>query len=305
MLPRQATIRENLALRARVMAAVREFFNDQGFLEVEVPCRVPAPLPEAHVDAVPSGAWFLAASPEDLMKRLLSAGYPKIYTVARAFRGNERGRLHLPELSLLEWYRSGADYRALMDDCEELVSFAAATALDGRPLCRDGQVVDLSRPWPRISVAEAFIRWGGMDVAEALRQDDFDRLMAFAVEPALPRDRPVFLTDYPAEKAAFARRSQKNPAMAERFELYLCGVELANAFSELRNPDEQRARFETENAQRKNLGKPVYPPPERFLESLARMPEAAGIALGLDRLAMVLADAPDIDSVCAFTPEEL
>lgn len=302
---RQAEIRKNLERRARLMEALRSFFSEKGFLEVEVPCRVPAPLPEAHVDAVPSGGWFLAASPEDLMKRLLAAGYPKIFTICKAFREGERGGRHLPEFTLLEWYRAGADYRALMDDCEEMIRAAAERAAPGGRIVREGQIVDLSPPWPRVTVAEAFEKYADISLEEALEKDEFDAAVAFQIEPALPRDRPVFLVDYPAQKAAFARRSPGNPAVAERFELYLCGVELANAFSELCDPVEQKARFQEESAGRKRLGKPLYPPPQKFLAALARMPESAGIALGLDRLAMLLSGAPDIASVSAFTPEEL
>ncbi|MEW5734698.1 MAG: EF-P lysine aminoacylase EpmA [Thermodesulfobacteriota bacterium] len=304
-LDRQAAICGNLILRARIISAVRSFFAERGFLEVEVPCRVPAPLPEAHVDAIPADGWFLSASPEDLMKRLLCCGYSRIFTICKAFRRSERGRNHLPEFSILEWYRAEADYRDLMEDCEELAAHVAESALEGGSVERDGVLLDLSRPWPRITVAEAFSRYAEQSADQALAKDEFDSNMAFAIEPALPRNRPVFLLDYPAEKASFARKSAGNQAVAERFELYMAGVEIANAFSELTDPVEQEARFVAENEERQKQGKPVYPEPKKFLQSLGRMPRSAGIALGLDRLVMVLVNAPDIDSVCAFTPEEL
>lgn len=286
-------LRRNLELRARVLQGIRAFFVERGFLEVETPHRIPANAPEPQIDAVPSGEWYLHTSPELAMKRLLAAGYPRIFQVCRCWREGERGKRHLPEFTMLEWYRAGADYRALMEDCEELLP---ALGLDG----------GAGRPWPRIAVAEAFRRWGDTTPEEALRAGTFDELVAFQVEPALAAlGTPAFLTDYPAECAALARQKTGNPAVAERFELYAGGLELANGFSELTDPEQQRARFEADRDARRRSGRDPYPVPEPFLRDLARTPPSAGIALGVDRLVMLLAGAETIDEVVAFSPEEL
>lgn len=283
----------NLELRARVLRGIRAFFAERGFLEVETPHRIPANAPEPHIDAVPSGEWYLHTSPELAMKRLLAAGYPRIFQICRCWREGERGKRHLPEFTMLEWYRAQADYRALMRDCEDLL-----TALGFAP--------DAARPWPRIAVDEAFRRWAGTTPEAALDAGTFDELVAFGIEPALAGlGTPAFLVDYPAACAALARRKPGRAELAERFELYVGGLELANGFSELTDPEEQRARFEADREARRRTGRDPYPLPEPFLDDLARMPPAAGIALGVDRLVMLLAGAETIDEVVAFGPEEL
>ncbi|MBI5014224.1 MAG: EF-P lysine aminoacylase GenX [Deltaproteobacteria bacterium] len=288
---------ENLWFRARVVQAIRAFFIGRGYLEVETPHRIPAPAPEAHIDAVGSEGWYLHTSPELCMKRLLAVGHPRLFQVCRCFRKGERGRRHLPEFTMLEWYRAGADYRGLMEETEELVGEVAATC--------GGRQFDLSRPWERLTVAEAFARFTTTTPEAALADGSFDERVAFEIEPHLGQGRPLFLCDYPAPLAALARRKPGNPSVAERFELYLQGVELANGFSELTDVAEQRDRFAAERGVRAAAGKDPYPLPERFLEDLARLPESAGIALGVDRLVMLLAGAETIDEVVAFAPEEL
>lgn len=294
-----------LKLRARMIQAIRRFFLERDFLEIETPCRIPAPAPEAHIEAVASGDWFLHTSPELCMKRLLAAGYPKIFQICRCFRSGERGEGHLPEFTLLEWYRAGADYRALMDDCENLI-FGAAGGLGFKgEILRTGRAIRLQPPWERLTVGEAFSRYAPISLSEALSGDCFDEIMACAIEPRLGWERPVFLYEYPAALGALARIKEGDPAVAERFELYIAGVELANAFSELTDAEEQRRRFEEAGQSRRRQGGRVYPMPERFLAALPQMPPSAGIALGVDRLAMVLAGKDRIDDVVAFTPEFL
>jgi lysyl-tRNA synthetase class 2 len=288
-----------------VIDAVRSFFNQAGYLEVETPVRIPAPAPEVHIEAQPSGNWFLQTSPELCMKRLLAQGCDKIFQICRCFRRGERGRFHLPEMTLLEWYTAGWDYTDLMRQCEALITAVADRLRLGRQLVYQGCPVDLSLPWQRLGVAEAFDRFGGMTVAQALDRDCFDEIMGLAIEPRLGVGKPVFLTDYPIACGALARRKPGNPWLAERFELYMAGVELCNGFSELTDPQEQRARFEADHRRRSAAGKAAYPSAEPFLQSLSCMPPAAGNALGLDRLVMVLIDAAAIDEVVAFTPEEL
>jgi len=297
--------RRALEQRARIVQEIRLFFVDQGFLEVETPHRIPAPAPESHIDAVPSGNWFLHPSPEICMKRLLAAGYAKIFQMSRCWREGERGRQHVPEFTLLEWYRTGDDYRTLMEDCEMLISSLASTPGQEQRLLFRSQEIDLSPPWERISVRNAFRAYSEVTPEVALDRGLFDEIMVQTIEPQLGMKKPSFLCDYPAERGALARLSRDDPTVAERFELYIGGLELANGFSELVDPEEQQRRFLLEQETRRSLGKPVYPMPETFLDELEEMPPSAGIALGVDRLVMVLLDAPTIDDVIAFTPEEL
>lgn len=285
--------------------SIRGYFLDQDFLECETPLRIPAPAPESHIDAVASGEWYLQTSPELCMKRLLAAGYPKIFQICKCFRAGERGVLHLPEFTMLEWYRTGSDYRTLMDDCEHLIGRVARELGLGDVLYWQGRRIGLLPPWGRMTVRDAFARYAGLSVEEALRRDCFDEIMVCAVEPRLGMEQPVFLCEYPKALGALARVKADNPEVAERFELYAGGLELANAFSELTDATEQRRRFEEALRDRRRNHGPVYPLPERFLQALPQMPPAAGIALGLDRLAMILTNQAAIDDVVAFTPEFL
>jgi len=302
---RQSAIRSNLERRARIIDTVRAFFSTAGFLEIETPLRIPAPAPEAHIDAQESGGWFLQPSPELCMKRLLASGYEKIFQICRCFRKGERGRRHVPEMTLLEWYAADFNYLDLMIQCEELIGFVADRMDIGRRLNYRGHTVDLTPPWDRLTVAEAFERFGGMTVQQAMDRDCFDEIMGIDIEPKLGFDRPLFLYDYPARCGALARLKSVDPSVAERFELYIAGMELCNAFTELTDPLEQRVRFETENRVREAKGKTAYPTPEPFLRDLEAMPPAAGNALGLDRLVMLFVNAASIDEVVAFVPEEL
>ena len=292
--------RQNLEKRARILQQVRAFFVDQGLLEVETPQRIPANAPEPYIDAVGAGEQVLQTSPELAMKRLLAAGYPDMFQLCRAWRSDERGRRHLPEFTLLEWYRCDADYTRLMSDCEALLSVLAPS---GR-LVWQGRELILTPPWPRLSVAEAFRRHAPCSIEAALANDRFDEVLAMEVEPRLG-DAPLFLVDYPAPLAALARLKRGTPAVAERCELYLGGLELANGFSELTDPLEQRARFVRDEASRRAAGKPPRQLPEPYLAELASLPRCAGMALGVDRLVMLLTDAAEIDEIVAFTPEQL
>jgi lysyl-tRNA synthetase class 2 len=239
------------------------------------------------------------------MKRLLAAGYERIFQICRCWRDEERGARHLPEFTMLEWYRAGVDYRFLMHECEELLRSLATRMGRGTSIHFGDKEIRLDGEWERVSVREAFSRYGALSMEEALERDQFDLMMTERIEPRLGQTRPTFLYDYPAQLGALARLNRDDPTVAERFELYIGGIELANAFSELNDPDEQRRRFIAEAALRAERGKTPYPLPEKFLAELATMPEAAGIALGIDRLLMVLLDTTRIDDVVAFAPEEL
>ena len=295
----------NLHLRARVIQAVREFFCSRGFLEVETPHRIPANAPEEHIEPYKADTCYLQTSPEICMKRLLCRGYGNIFQISRCWRSNERGRRHVPEFTLLEWYRADSDYFALMKDCEELLKTVVKTVHGGTTLSYQGRKIEVAKGIDRITVREAFERFGGTTMEAALHDGTFDEIMVTAIEPALPQDVPAILMDYPAEAAALARLKPGDPTVGERFELYAGGLELANGFSELNDPREQRARFLEANDKRLRSGFPALPLPEPFLTDLGGMPPAAGIALGIDRLVMLCADADSIDDVIAFTPEEL
>jgi lysyl-tRNA synthetase class 2 len=319
-----------LVARASVLREVRAFFDARGFLAVETPKRVACPGLEPHLVAFSvtgEPRRYLPTSPELHLKRLVAAGYQRIYEMGRVFRRGERGRHHLPEFTLLEWYRTGSGLAALMDDCEALLRHLAATVepptVPGAVCLRDQP---LAAPFARVTYRAALRSHAGIDPAEflsdrevaplrvAIRRlglhtaDDDDRdtlltrLFVDRVEPHLALTGPCFVTEFPASQAALARvREDPTWPVAERFELYVGGVELANAFHELTDPVEQRRRFVAWQEVRRGLGGEVYPIDEAFMAALeAGLPPCAGIALGVDRLVMLVAGAPDVASVVAF-----
>ncbi len=290
-----------LRARSKILRAIREFFSQRDFIEVETPVRLPAPALELHIDAEPSGDQFLRTSPELHMKRLLAGGVPRIVQMGPCFRRGERGALHNPEYTMLEWYRSHADYVDILADAKALIAFVAQDVLGSTDIQFRGRPIALLPVWETITVAEAFRQFAGWDPTEAFDADRFDLDLVDKVEPQLPRDVPVVLKDYPVEAAALSRRRDGTPPVAERWELYIGGLELANAYSELIDPAEQRARFEECRRRREALGKPVYPLDEPFLAAMEKgVPPCAGIALGVDRLVMLLTDAASLDDVMAF-----
>lgn len=297
--------KSNLWLRAKILQAIRQFFIEHNYLEVETPNIIPAPAPEAHIEAITAGDGFLHTSPELCMKRLLSAGHKKIFQICRCYREGERGDLHLPEFTMLEWYRTGIDYLDLMAECEAMIRFITSKINAGKKIKYRGNLIDLEKTWERITVKKAFESYTPVTMKEALETERFDELMATEIEPRLPGNRPVFLYDYPADLASLSRIKKHDPEVAERFELYIGGLELANAFTELTDPGEQKDRFSQESTLRKSLGKKVYPSPDKFLKDLVYMPPASGIALGLDRLVLLYSGDTKIDNVVSFTPEEL
>ncbi len=292
---------KTLIQRARIIHQIRAFFVGQQFLEIETPQRIPANAPELYIDAFPSADWFLHTSPELCMKRLLAAGYDNLFQICHCWRAGERSNIHLPEYTMLEWYRRDYDYLQLMDDCEALLFHLLPEKL----LSFQGTQINLATPWQRITVADAFTRFGSMSLSTALKHNKYNDVMALEIEPNLPSNKPIFLTEYPAKHASLARTKPDNPNIAERFELYIGGIELANAFSELTDSAEQKQRFTDEETQRRNAGKTPYPNPIVFLQELDTLPQATGIALGIDRLVMLLCDKNNIDEVVSFVPEQL
>ncbi len=310
----------NLAARASALREVRAVFAERDFLEVETPLLVPSPGLEIHLDAVPAGTGWLITSPEYQMKRLLAGGFERIYQVCRCFRDHEHGAHHASEFTMIEWYRAYAGLDAIIDDLEQLVVRVCA-AIGG---CR----IDVTPPWPRMTVRDAMHTWAGVRVhgdepaaalvAEVRRagiavaddtawDDAFFAAFVARVDPAIAAlDRPLILHDWPAPLAALARRKPGESATALRFEAYAGGLELGNAFDELTDAAEQRARFAAELEIRRARGRDAYPIDERLLAALAEgLPPSAGIAVGFDRLVMLATGATHIRDVQAFAAAEL
>lgn len=324
-----------LMARRRILAAARQYFEARDFTEVEAAILQVSPGNEAHLHAFatelvgPAGErsrLYLHTSPEFACKKLLAAGERRIFEFARVFRNRERGPLHHPEFTLLEWYRAGEPYGALIDDCAALVALAA-TAAGTREFSFRGRGADPFATPQRITVAQAFAAYAGIDllatltagegnraalaaqaaaagigvVADDTWSDIFSRILVARVEPHLGIGRATVLDEYPAVEAALARRTLSDPRVAERFELYVCGVEVANAFGELTDAAEQRRRFEAEMAEKERIHGERYPIDKDFLAALAEMPPASGCALGFDRLVMLATGAPHIEQVL-WTP---
>lgn len=297
--------------RSRVVRALRSFFDGRGFLEVETPALVTSPGLDLHLDAFevpgPSGPRYLHTSPEYCMKRLVAEGIPAIYQVCKAYRQDEAGPWHNPEFTMVEWYQAGQDMDGLITATESLVA-AVCMAIHGGttvPAVPPFPALDLSPPWPRLSVREAFERYSGLVMDEVAPDEDrFFRVLLDEIEPRLPVERPTVLYGYPAAMASLARLCPGDPSVADRFEVYIRGVELCNGFAELTNPQEQRRRLQLDQAQRRAMNKPVYPLDERFLAALeSGLPDCAGNALGVDRLAMILLGAGSVAEVMAFTSD--
>ncbi|SED97753.1 lysyl-tRNA synthetase, class 2 [Rhizobiales bacterium GAS191] len=322
--------------RARILRAIRGFFEERGFIEVETGILQASPGNETHLHALsstvegPDGGrrpFYLHTSPEFACKKLIAAGETRIFTLARVFRDKERGALHHPEFTMLEWYRANEDYETLMKDCAALLA-VAAEAVGGKVLRWRGREADPFAMPQRLSVAEAFARFAGIDLMAALEgparsardrlasaarqagmrvaEDDdlgdiFSRIVTEKIEPHLGIGAPTILFDYPISQAALARPKPSDPRVAERFELYACGVELANAFGELIDAAEQRRRFEADMAEKERRYGTRYPLDEDLLAALGLMPPTSGIALGLDRLVMLATGVTRIEDVL-WTP---
>jgi len=280
-----------LQVRDALMQRIRAFFHAEGFLEVETPIRMKTPCMELHIDAEPSGDRWLRTSPELCHKKLLARGAQKIFEIGKCFRQGERGDRHHPEYTMLEWYRAGGDYLSMLDDTKRLLQ--AVTVQN--PSCGSGSSV-----WKVWTIAEVYEQFAGWNPVLHFDAGRFDLDMVEKIEPNLPRDVPVFLMDYPAECAALARLKPGHPRLSERWELYLGGIEIANAYSELTDPLEQRARFSAWGEQRRARGKPVYPVDEEFIRCLETLPPSGGCALGIDRLLMALTGIPSLDGVILF-----
>jgi len=321
---------DNLVLRMKLIQAVRAYFDQRGFMEVETPILQVSPVMDTHIHAIKADVrgldlkvereMYLHTSPEFAMKKLLVAGLKDIYQICHVFRDAEGSKRHSPEFTMIEWYSVNKDYTHLMQDCIDMVRFCAER-LDVDKLRFEGHVCDPFVEWQKISVAEAFKDYADLDLnlyldnkglfAEAVKEklrlhvadddnwdDIFFRVMAEKIEPHLGMGEPAFLYDYPASMACLSRKKPDDDRYAERFELYMCGVEMCNAFSELTDAAEQRKRFAEEMERKQRLYGETYPIDEDFLDALEYgYPESAGNALGIDRLAMLFAGADDIQDV--------
>jgi elongation factor P--(R)-beta-lysine ligase len=332
---RHAARRPHLLARGRVATALRAWFAQAGFLEVETATLQVSPGNETHLHAFATGLigpdtmrheLYLRTSPEFACKKLLAAGETRIFDFARVFRNRERGALHHPEFTMLEWYRANEPYETLMDDCAALLG-EAARAAETKNLSFRGRTIDPFATPERLTVADAFARDAGIDLLAtveggegdraalaqgaanagvAVAEDDkwgdiFSRILAERIEPHLGNGRATILYEYPLPLAALARRKPGSDKVAERFELYACGVELGNAFGELTDVTEQRARFAAAMDEKQRIYGERYPVDEDFLAALAQMPQASGIALGFDRLVMLATGAERIEQVI-WTP---
>lgn len=294
------TRKEILELRSNVLKAIREFFYSEGYIEVETPIRIKHPALELHIDAEPSGDHYLRTSPELYMKRLLADGLDRIFEVGACFRRGERGSLHNPEYTMLEWYRVGTDYLGILDETKRLLC-DIANKISGRSIISFNSVeINIAEEWAIFNVRDIFLKYAGWDPVDNFDADRFDIDLVEKVEPALPKDVPVVLKDYPAPLAALARLKNDDQSVAERWELYLGGIEIANVYSELVDTVEQRERFEQCAKKRLALGKDIYEIDEEFLSALENVSSCGGAALGIDRLVMLFSDVKEIFCVRSF-----
>jgi len=318
-----------LEKRAALIRDIRQFFDQSEFIHVETPALQVCPTMDVHIYAFRTEYWgpdgldkrtfFLQTSPEFDMKKLLVAGMERIYQICPVYRNAEDSNLHSPEFTILEWYRAGADYNNMMDDCLDLLRMIADKQ-DIVSYTHAGKTCDPFKEWQRLCVCEAFKRFADIELEACLKDRDafareaqrigvrvldtdawddvFHAVMAEKIEPYLGMDVPTILYDYPVSMAALSRRKVSDPRFAERFELYVCGIELANAYSELTDAQEQRSRFKAEMAAKQKLYGESYPPDENFFKALEHgMPECGGIALGIDRLVMLATGTDTIDDI--------
>jgi lysyl-tRNA synthetase class 2 len=292
-------IKPNLQLRARIIQLIRSFFSSRGFLEIETPIRMPEIAPEQYISPVLSEDWFLCTSPELHMKRLLAADYEKLFQITRCFRKGESGKQHNPEFSILEWYRTGGSYRDMIIDTEELFTEISRGLGIGHTISHPRGNIDLRPPWTRTTIQDIFLKTAGWDPVTNPNDERFDIDLVTKILPELDIERPAVLEYYPASMASLARLNTHDPRVAERAEVFICGLEIANAFSELNDLQEQISRFENELTLIQDAGGKAKMP-DRFLKEISHLPECGGIALGLDRLVMLFCGTELIEDVMAF-----
>lgn len=301
-MPTQIQKRFYLERRRDILRYIRDFFDGNEFLEVETPLRVPAPTPEYHIEPFRSEEWFLITSPELQMKMLLAQGYEKIYQITKVFRKGERGKRHLPEFTMLEWYRRNCSYETLIDDCRRLIRFIAEKLQLPEPFLYGELQLSYSGEWPVFTVKELFINSLGLDPSTMADSESFSVSLVEKIEPYLATfPTPCIVKDYPLSEAALAKCRETT---CERFEVYWGGIELANGNTEITEKKLLEERFQKVLEFKSSLGIHL-PMPDSFMKFLDSMPPSAGIAMGIDRLVMILSNAPSIEWVVTFSPEEL
>ncbi|OGG04116.1 EF-P lysine aminoacylase GenX [Candidatus Gottesmanbacteria bacterium RBG_16_52_11] len=333
-LKKQPELWKRYFLREQVIRDIREFFHTRGFHEVETPLLLKNPPAESYVDVFrttlydrhrnPTDA-YLATSPETSLKKLLAAGIGNCFALTKSFRNMEtQSRLHNPEFTILEWYRTGVAYEKIMSDCEDLLK--ALSGVSGQKLRYQGNIIDVSPPWDRMTITEAFSRFAGINshdlydvkrLAGAARKKGYrtdgatweqiyNQIFLNEIEPKLGLRKPVILYEYPAAVAALARIRKDNPLVAERFEFYIGGLEMGDAYTELIDWREQESRFKREMKEIERLGKTVYDYDQDFIQALkSGLPDCSGIAVGVDRIVMLLADVNDIAETLFFPGKDL
>lgn len=345
---------EKFFVREKVITAIRRFFIDRGFHEIDTPNLTGSLPPESYLEIFDTTLKnrlgkkrpaYLATSPEPFLKKLLVAGVGNCFCLTKSFRnGEDMSKTHFPEFTILEWYRPNADYKNIMTDCEDLIQFIntyiTRTKTNSNPngkkpnpapavnkLQYQGKSINLSAPWERLSVSSCFHKWSGIDTETLLDpeklfrtaaakgyktdknttwEEVFNQIFLNEIEPHLGQNRPCIVYDYPVQLAALSKKKETDKRFAERFEFYIAGLELGDAYSELTDWKEQLARFKSEQQERKGMGKVVHPIDMDFIEALKiGMPPSGGIAVGVDRLVMLFSDASDIAQTSFFPPADL
>jgi elongation factor P--(R)-beta-lysine ligase len=330
-----AELKKNYILAGQIIDLIRAFFKERGFFEAQTPTLVAAAGQEPYLSPFKVDfcdeknkkyQGFLITSPEYSLKKLLVAGFDKIFELAKVFRQNESfGGTHNPEFTMLEWYRTNSDYSKIMEDTEQLVNFLAKKIKGSEKILYQGQKIDLTPPWPRLTVKELFKKYADVDLDKAKTLEDFKKqvknknyskfddwndifylIFLNEIEPNLPKDKPVFVCDYPLPQASLSKKKDKDSFYAERFEIFIAGMELGNAFSELVDSKEQYERFKEEHDLRKKLKKDEIPIDKDLIYALELgMSPSGGIAVGLERLQMLLLDAKDINDILPFPASQL
>lgn len=331
-------LRERFVQRAKITRAIRDFFWQEKFLEVETPQLVPQPSMEPYLEVFETTLLddhrndyrgFLTSSPEFAMKKLLAGGYENLFQVCKSFRNQEGwSERHNPEFTILEWYRTHSDYTQLMQDCEDLFRFIGKEVFATTTITFRGRQFDLAQPWERLSVPEAFAKYAGIDLETMLSpeklsiaakqkgytitpettwEETFNQIFLNEIEPHLGTGpQPTILYDYPAEMAALSRKKSSEPRLAERFEFYFAGLEMGNAFSELTDWQEQLSRLQADRAEKERLGRTLFDIDPDFIDALKLgIPDCAGIAVGVDRVCMVFLNAETIQDVLFFPASQL
>ncbi len=340
--------KEKFFLRAKILSLIRQFFIENDFLETETPSLVAEPGMEPHLNPLKTNIFYgnknlpayFITSPEYAMKKLLTAGFKKIFQICRSYRNGEVSRLHNLEFTILEWYRAHADYKDIMRDAEQLIVYIAnnlqkETHVNSKSKIQNsklqlnyqGQLIDLTPPWPKLTMKEAFQKYAKIDLDKALTresiaylaktkgyainrndrfEDIFFKIFLSKIEPHLGKGRPTILMDWPTEMAALSRKKTNDPRYAERFEIYIAGLELGNAFSELTDAAEQEKRLKNEQKLRKKMKKEAYSIDKEFIQALKiGMPPSGGIAMGVDRIVMLFTDAKSIEEVLFFPTKQI